>query len=169
MIHIQWLLPACPVRKDAIMVEVRCEIDIRGTAETVFATLVDLRGYGRWLANSAAYTGTTEISDEPITVGTTYVEPSSSGVRRGTVTELEAPTLIGFHQPMTMKPRFFGTIDIHVRYTLTPGDGTVHLDRVATLTLPWQLRPLAPVVVPQFRKEGRRTVEALKKFTESPG
>src|SRR5437867_1130042 len=122
MIHIQRLLPACPVRKDAIMVEVRCEVDIRGSADTVFATLADLRGYGRWLANSSAYPGTTEISADPIAVGTTYVEASSTGVRRGTVTELDAPTRITFHQPMTMKPRFFGTIDIHVRYTLTPGD-----------------------------------------------
>jgi uncharacterized protein YndB with AHSA1/START domain len=169
MIHIQRLLPACPVRKDAIMVEVHCEVDIRGSAEAVFATLADLRGYGRWLGNSAAYTGTTEISGEPIAVGTTYVEPSSTGVRHGTVTELETPTLITFHQPMTMKPSFFGTIDIRVRYTLTPGDGSVHLDRVAILTLPWQLRPLAPVVLPQFRKEGQRTVEALKAFTESQG
>lgn len=140
--------------------------DIRGSAEAVFDALVDLRGYGRWLGSSSAYAGTTEISSDPITTGTTYVEPSPTGVRRGTVTELDRPTRVTFHQPMTMRPRLLGVIDIHVTYTLTPGDGAVHLKRVVTLGFGWPLRLLKPVVLPKFREESERTMQALKAFVE---
>jgi uncharacterized protein YndB with AHSA1/START domain len=143
------------------------ESDIRGSAEAVFDTITDLRGYGRWLGSSTAYAGTTEISSDPVAAGTTYVEPSSSGVRRGMVTELERPARVTFHQPMTMKPKFLGVIDIHVTYTLTPAAEGVHLRRVVSLDLSRPLRLLRPVVVPRFRHENERTMQALKEFVES--
>jgi uncharacterized protein YndB with AHSA1/START domain len=143
------------------------EKDIRGSAEAVFDTIVDLRGYGRWLGSSTEYSGTAEISDDPVKAGTTYVEPSPSGVRRGTVTELDRPARVTFHQPMTLKPAFLGVIDIHVTYTLTPGAGGVHLRRVVALGLGPPMRLLRPVVVPRFRKESERTMRALKEFVES--
>jgi uncharacterized protein YndB with AHSA1/START domain len=148
------------------MPELHIETDIRSTADSVFATLIDLRGYDRWLPKSSAFPGTTEVSSDPVAVGTTYVESSSAGVRRGTVTELQPPTLVTFHQPMTMKPALLGTIDIHVRYTLTKADEVVHLSRVVELTLPWQLKLMKALVLKQFRAESERTVNALKAFLE---
>jgi uncharacterized protein YndB with AHSA1/START domain len=133
----------------------------------VFDAIVDLRGYERWLTSSAAYPGTTEISAGPIGAGTTYVESSSQGVRRGTITEFERPALVTFHQPMTMKPKLVGVIDIRVRYTLTAAAGSVHLSRVVTLTLPPLLKPAQPLVLRQFRQESERTMSALKAFAES--
>lgn len=147
-------------------VTVVLETDIHGPAEAVFDTIVDLRGYGRWLGSSTAYAGTTEINGDPIAAGTTYVEQSSQGVRRGTVTELDRPTGVTFHQPMSMTPRFLGVIDIHVAYTITPAAQGVHLRRVVTLGLPLRLRLLRPVVVPPFRRESERTMRALKEFIE---
>ncbi|HEY7596798.1 MAG TPA: SRPBCC family protein [Actinophytocola sp.] len=149
------------------MVTIKLASDIRGEAEAVFDTLADLRGYGRWLGNSAAYAGTADISSDPVAAGTTYVEPGPTGVRRGTVTEFDRPTRVAFHQPMTMRPRLLGVIDIHVRYTLTEADGTVHLERVVTLTFGWPLRLLRAAVVPQFRRESERTMRALKAHVEA--
>ncbi|HET9141938.1 SRPBCC family protein [Actinophytocola sp.] len=149
------------------MPEIRLETDIRGTADAVFAALVDLRGYGRWLARSSAFPGTTEISPGPVGVGTTYVESSSQGVRRGTVTEYQPPDSVTFHQPMTMKPNLLGVIDIRVRYTLTQAADSVHLRRVVTLTLPAALKLVQPVVLRQFRTESERTMRALKAFVET--
>ncbi|HEU5471274.1 MAG TPA: SRPBCC family protein [Actinophytocola sp.] len=149
------------------MPEIRLESDIRGTAEAVFTALVDLRGYSRWLAPSTAFPGTTEISPGPVGVGTTYVESSSQGVRRGTVTEYQPPDAVAFHQPMTMKPGLLGVIDIRVRYTLTQAADSVQLSRVVTLTLPTLLKLARPVVLREFRKESERTMRALKAFVET--
>ena len=148
------------------MPEIRNEIDIHAPAETVFAAIVDLRGYPRWLPESKAFPGTTEISSEPMVVGTTYVESGPSGVRRGTITELEPPTRVGFHQPMTMKPRLLGVIDIRVAYTLTPTADGVHVLRVVTIKLPAAAKVLQPIIMREFRTEIDRTMKALKVFAE---
>jgi hypothetical protein len=135
----------------------------------VFDAIVDLRGYGRWLDSSADYSGTTEISTDPVAAGTTYVERSGVGVRRGTVTELLPPFLVTFDQPMALRPTLFGVIDIRVTYSLTPSREGVRLDRLVTVELPWQLKLAAPLVVARFRKESERTVQALKAFVEASG
>jgi uncharacterized protein YndB with AHSA1/START domain len=149
------------------MIELHHETEIQSAVETVFAAIVDLRGYDRWLTPSKSYPGTTEISADPITAGTTYVESGPSGVRRGTVTELRPPTRVTFHQPMTMKPRDLGIIDITVSYTLTPTAASVQVDRVTTLTIPWPLKLVQPLVARQFRREIQRTLLALKAYAES--
>jgi uncharacterized protein YndB with AHSA1/START domain len=149
------------------MVTLSMETEINGSAEAVFDAITDLRGYGRWLDTSSAYAGTTDISTDPIAAGTTYVEPSPSGVRRGTVTELTRPASVTFHQPMTMKPRLLGVIDIHVTYTLTPVAAGVHLGRTVDLVIGWPLRAAQPLVLRQFRAESERTMRALKTFVEA--
>ena len=150
------------------MVEIVLETEIHAPAEAVFAAIVDLRGYRRWLGSSAAYAGTTDISTDPVVAGTTYVESGPSGVRHGTVTELRAPSRVSFHQPMTMKPRLLGVIDIDVTYTLDPAPAGVRVGRVVTLVINWPLRLVQPLVVAQFRREGQRTMRALKAFAETP-
>src|ERR1039458_4949109 len=98
------------------MIEIQYEAEVHCTAEKVFDVILDLRGYDRWLAASKGYGGITDISSDPVTLGTIYVEPGRKGVRHGTITEFEPPMKVVFHQPMTMKPRFLGIIDIRVRY-----------------------------------------------------
>ena len=149
------------------MAEIRVETDIAGSAEAIFDIIVDLRGYDRWLPPSKAFPGTTEISDGPIGVGTTYVESSADGIRRGTVTAFDRPTRVAFHQPMSMKPRALGTVDIGVTYTLTPAGASTHVVRVVELALPLALKPAKPIVLRAFRREIERTVAALKAYVES--
>ncbi len=86
------------------MIESEYEIEVRCSAETLFDVIVDLHGYDRWLATSKALLGITDISSDPVALGTTYIESSSTGVHHGKVTEVEPPTQVGFHQPMTMEP-----------------------------------------------------------------
>src|SRR5207253_426903 len=64
-------------------------------------------------------------------------------------------------------PRLLGVIDILVRYTLTPAADSVHVSRDVTLSIPLALKPMQPYVVRQFRREGARTLSALKAFAET--
>lgn len=150
------------------MVQIRQDVDIDASAETVFGVLADLRGYDAWLTGSRSYAGTVEVSGGTVGLGTTYTEPGPFGVRQGMVTEYEPPTRLTFGQPMTMKPRFLGTIGISVALELTELTPTsVHLSRVVTLTVDWPLKLVRPLVVRQFRTESERTLAALKEYAES--
>ena len=114
------------------------------------------------------FRGTTAISSDPVTLGTTYVEPGPFGTRNGTVTEFERPTAVTFRQPMTLRLRA-GTVDVTLRYTLTPGPGAevTHVARLVTIMVPPRLRPIQPVLVRAFRTESTRTLLALKAYADT--
>jgi uncharacterized protein YndB with AHSA1/START domain len=147
------------------MIRILSEADIACSAERIFDLIADFRGQDRWLGRSSAFHGTVDISANPVTLGTTYREPGPFGVRNGTVTELERPTKITFHQPMSMILHL-GTIDVLLRYTLTPQATSTHVQRVVTLRVPWSLQLLQPVIVRQFRIESSRTLRALKAYAD---
>jgi uncharacterized protein YndB with AHSA1/START domain len=146
------------------MVEMPSEADIYCSAEKVFYLITDFRGQDRWLKKSSSFRGTDEVSTNPVTLGATYREPGPFGVRNGKVIELERPTKLTFHQPMTLKLRS-GTID--VRYTLTPRGDMTHVRRVVTIGVPRWLRLFRPVVAGQFRAESGRTLRALKAYADT--
>jgi len=149
------------------MIEIASEADVERAAETVFDVMVDFRGQDRWLAKSSVFRGTSEISSNPVTLGTTYREPGPPGVRKGTVTELERPTKLTCHQPLTMRLRV-GTVDATLHYTLTPtGSESTHVRRAVTLGIPWSLKLFQPVLVRAFRRESERTLLALKAYAET--
>jgi uncharacterized protein YndB with AHSA1/START domain len=143
------------------MTELTLEADIGAPAEKVFDLITDFGGQDRWLGRSSSFRGTTLLSPGPVVLGTRYRESEPFGVRNGTVTEFERPARVTFHQPMTMKLHA-GTIDVTVRYTLTPTAGSTHVTRVVTLGIPRSLKLVQPLLVSAFRKESRRTLLALK-------
>jgi uncharacterized protein YndB with AHSA1/START domain len=144
------------------------EADIRCPAEQIFDLITDFGGQDRWLSKSSAFRGTTAISSDRVTLGTTYREPGPFGVRNGTVTEFERPATITFHQPMTMRLHT-GTVDVILRYALMPDSaaGVTHVARVVTLTIPPSLRLVQPVLVRAFRVESTRTLTALKAYADT--
>ena len=146
------------------------EADIRCAAEKIFDVITDFGGQDRWLARSSAFRGTTAISPDPVTLGTTYREPSPFGVRNGTVTEFERPTAVTVRQPMTLRLRA-GTVDVTLRYTLGPGPdaGVTQVKRVVTIAVPPRLRLIQPVLVRAFRTESTRTLMALKAYADALG
>jgi uncharacterized protein YndB with AHSA1/START domain len=149
------------------VVQVRLETEIEAPADAIFAAIVDFRGYERWLTTSSAFDGITDISSEPIALGTTWTEPGPNGVRHGTVTEFEPPTRVTFHAPMTLQPRLLGVMDISVTITLSPTTDSVRVRRVVTIGVPWVLKLVQPIVVRRFRVESARTMDALKAFAET--
>lgn len=151
------------------MTEIAAEADIRSPAEKIFELIIDFRGQDRWLTPSSAYHGTLEVSSDPVTLGTTYREPGPFGVRHGRVTEFERPTTITFHQPMTIRLHA-GTVDVVLRYTLTPGGSMTRVRRVVALGIPWSLKLVQPVLIRAFRTESSRTLLALKAYADTlPG
>lgn len=98
-------------------------------------------------------------------LGTTYREPGPFGVRNGTVTEVERPATVTFHQPMRMRLHS-GTVDVTLRYMLTQNPGSTRVRRVLTLGIPWSLRLLQPILVREFRTESARTLAALKTYAD---
>jgi hypothetical protein len=148
------------------VIDLPAEAEIRCPAETIFEVIIDFRGQERWLPMSSAFRGTTEISSDPVTLGTTYREPGPFGVRNGTVTEFERPAKITFHQPMTLRLHS-GTIDVTLRYRLMAGTGSIHVNRTVTLGIPRSLTLVRPVIVRQFRSESARTLQMLKEYAET--
>ena len=144
------------------------EADIECSADRLFDLITDFRGQDRWLTKSSSFHGTNDISTNPVTLGATYCEPGPFGVRNGKVIELERPTNLTFHQPMTLKLGL-GVIDVTVRYVLTPGAGSTHVHRAVTIEVPSALRLFQPLVANEFRKESGRTLLALKAYAERLG
>ena len=149
------------------MVELRFETDVGASADDVFSLLADLRGYDRWLPRSSAFHGTSTISDGPIGVGTTYVEPGPLGTRHGVVTRLTRPTRLDFEQPMTLRPSFLGVIGIKLFHTLTPEGDHVHVLRRLELTPSGPIKLAMPLVVSAFRSENERMMQVLKSSAET--
>jgi uncharacterized protein YndB with AHSA1/START domain len=149
------------------MVELKFEAEIRASAERVFSLLADLRNYDRWLPTSSAFHGTVAISEGPIVVGTTYVEPGPLGTRHGILTEMDRPIQLAFEQPMTLKPRALGVIGIRLIHTLTPNGASVHLLRALELSPRGPVRWAMPFLVGMFRSENDRMMRTLKAYAEA--
>ena len=149
------------------MVELSFEAEIRASAERVFSLLLELRDYDRWLPRSSAFHGTSKISDGPIKVGTTYVEPGPLGTRHGIVTRSIRPTHLDFEQPMLLRPRAFGAIGIKLFHRLTPEGDHVHVLRSLELSPEGPIRLAMPLVISSFRSENARMMKTLKTFAEN--
>ncbi len=146
------------------MIELRFDRLIGADAARVFALLADLRDYDRWLPRSTAFHGTSRISEGPIRLGTTYVEESPFGIRRGIITGFVPPTTLNFEQPMQLKPAFFGEIGIKLFHTLTPQGKGVQVLRQLQLTPKGPVTLFAPIIAHAFRIENERMMTALRSF-----
>jgi uncharacterized protein YndB with AHSA1/START domain len=160
---------------------IHLSITINAPASEVFTIVADLPTYHNWLPESSAFKGTTQVSHNPVKLGTTYHEPGPAGTRKGEVIEFEPPGTgktgkITFKQPMSMKPYVLGMVlDVKVEMTVTEertedqaGVKTV-LKRDVSLSYPWALWALKPFIDAEFKKESLRTLESLKAYAEGLG
>ena len=137
-------------------------IDIAAPIEQVFALLSDLQSYSRWLPPSGLFNATTEVSDSPVRLGTTYRDGARAPLY-GRVTAYSPPESLAFHQENRM-PLGRLAIDIQYRLEAIPG-GT----RVYRTTSPRFYGPasfLQGLIIPSIRKENLRTLEMMKKHLE---
>jgi uncharacterized protein YndB with AHSA1/START domain len=151
------------------MAAISVTTDINAPAEKVFDVITDLQSYSKWLPDSTAFKGTTEVSNTPVKLGTTYVESTPGGVRSGKVLEFERPLKVVFHQPMKLNPVSEGlVIDIKVEVILKEkGERVTTVERNVYLEYPEPLRELRAAFDKGAGEEGARVMDLLKKRVES--
>ena len=148
------------------MTTIERHVDIAASPEVVFDIVSDLHGYGRWLPSAGDYEGTSEISPPPVAVGTSYVEHSRHGVRRGVVIALARPDVVAFRQPMTLSPSLAGTIDSTVSLSVAANAIGARVTRTVELGIPRRLAPVRSLIVGRYAHESERMLLALKAFAE---
>jgi uncharacterized protein YndB with AHSA1/START domain len=138
-------------------------IDIARPVEQVFTLLADLPNYPRWLPPSGLYAATTQVSDIPIRLGTTYVDGAKQITLRGSVTEYRPPHALAFHQE-TRSP--LGRLSIEIHYRLEAQGAGTRVYRTATPHFFGALALLRPLIVRSIRRENLRTLAMMKRYLE---
>ena len=139
--------------------------------EPLFGLLSDLPNYGDWLPGSGQYGQTTDVEPYPVRQGTRYHDgrPGEPGKDWwGTVTGFQPPGSLDFHHTIHVR-QLRATIDVHIHYSLEPGDGGTQVTRwlVLDIAMPAVLRPVRPLITASFDKENVRTLAALKQYAEA--
>jgi uncharacterized protein YndB with AHSA1/START domain len=140
-------------------------IDIASPVEHVFALIADLPNYHRWLPPSGLYGATTQVSDTPVTLGTTYVDGKQATLQ-GRVTDFRPPVAIAFHQESRL---LLSRLSIDIRYRLEPLDAHTRVYRATTPRLSGVLAPLRPMIMRPIRNENLRALAMMKQYLEHEG
>jgi uncharacterized protein YndB with AHSA1/START domain len=137
-------------------------IDIASPVERVFALIADLPNYHRWLPPSGLYGATTQVSETPVTLGTTYVDGKQATLQ-GRVTDFDPPVAIAFHQESRL---LLSRLSIDIRYRLEPLGAHTRIYRTTTPRLSGVLAFLWPMIIGPIRKENLRTLAMMKQHLE---
>ncbi len=140
-------------------------IDIARPVEQVFALIADLPNYHRWLPPSGLYGATTQVSDTPVTLGTTYVDGKQAKLH-GRVTEFRPPDAIAFHQEARL---LLSHLAIDIRYRLEPLGAQTRVYRITTPRLSGALAFLRPMIERPIRDENLRTLAMMKQYLQHEG
>jgi carbon monoxide dehydrogenase subunit G len=140
-------------------------IDIASPVERVFALIADLPNYHRWLPQSGLYGATTQESETPVTLGTTYVDGKQATLR-GRVTEFRPPFALTFHQEARL---LLSRLSIDIRYRLEPLGAYTRVYRTTTPRVSGVLALLQPMIVRPIRNENLRTLAMMKQYLEREG
>jgi uncharacterized protein YndB with AHSA1/START domain len=140
-------------------------IEIARPVEQVFALIADLPNYHRWLPPSRLYGTTTQVSDTPVTLGTSYVDGKQATLH-GRVTEYRPPYALAFHQEARL---LLSRLSIDIRYRLEPHGADTRVYRTTTPRLSGVLALLQPLIVRPIRNENLRTLAMMKQYLEHEG
>ncbi len=146
----------------------RVETLIKRSPETVFELLADLAGYTAWLPPSSLYKQITDISEQPVQVGTTYLDRGQTYDMRGEVTKYKPYTRLAFHQSAFInRPGARGELHMYIRYMLTPKEEGTRVLRTCEIHTTDLLAMLQPFVVGSIRTESERIMQRMKWYLEA--
>ena len=138
------------------------DLEIPRPPSAVFDALTRLGALRGRIGTSGTYAGTVDVTDDPVRVGSTYVDRTPIGRLRGEVLELESGRRVVFRQALPS-----GALDVRIRYELERVPAGTHLVRTGEITTRRWLAIVHPLVVWTTRAENRRTMAALKTSLEA--
>ena len=138
------------------------DLAIKRSPAVVYEALTSLGQLRVRLDTSSTYRGTVEVSDDPVRVGSTYVDRTPLGELHGEVLELEPDRRVVFRQATARRD-----LDIRITYALEPVAGGTRLVRTGVITTRGWLGAVHPLVVWATRAENRRTMAAIKTSLEA--
>ena len=140
----------------------RLDLAIGRPPAVVFDALTRLGQLRGRIESSSTYRGTVDVSDDPVRVGSTYVDRTPIGRLRGEVLALEEGRRVVFRQATAR-----GDLDVGITYDLEPTPDGTRLVRTGEITTRRWLALVHPVVVWTTRAENRRTMDRLKASLEA--
>jgi uncharacterized protein YndB with AHSA1/START domain len=135
--------------------------DIARPPAVVFDALTRLGQLQGRIASSSTYRGTADVSDDPVRVGSTYVDRTPIGRLRGEVLTLEQDRRVVFRQATAG-----GDLDVRITYDLEPTSNGTRLVRTGEITTRRWLAFVHPIVVWTTGAENRRTMDRLQTSLE---
>ncbi len=134
--------------------------EINSPMGRVFQLITDLKRYNQWLPASRLYTAVSDVSQEPVRLGTTYVDNGSVAMM-GEVTAFHPPAHITFSQTSP-------NVDLTIHYMLATIDKRTRVARDVDFQPKGMLTKLfAPLAMGRIRKENERVLQAMKTYLES--
>ena len=131
---------------------VTLDVDIARPPSAVFDALTRLGRLRGRIESSSTYRGTVDVSDDPVRVGSTYVDRTPIGRLQGEVLALEENSRVVFRQATAR-----GDLDVRITYDLEPMPTGTRLVRTGEITTRGWLALVHPIVVWTTSAENRRT------------
>jgi hypothetical protein len=109
-----------------------------------------------------------ELSENPVKLGTKYVDRGKSSTMYGEVTVYQPPTAITFRQRTAIKVGVtLGSLTVTVQYTLKNVPSGTQVMRDTTVTTGGLLWPLQSILVNRIRPENEHILQAMKHALEA--
>jgi uncharacterized protein YndB with AHSA1/START domain len=146
------------------MIRVELNTVIARPIGDVFGRLTDVSGYSKWMPKVGLFIKSSQTSEGPVGVGTTYYDKGWMGTFVGEIVEFSSPTRVVFEE----KLRWLGVTVMEARpeYDLVSTQTGTEVHHTAVGRLFGIFNVMQPVVAWMAHGERLRTVQALKDSLE---
>lgn len=137
---------------------------INASAQIVFDRIADFAHYDQWLPSSNMYKSVMSVSDNPVRLGSTYVDQGTNSTMHGRVTVCESPRIITFHQVTHLKLLMIipAGLEVTIAYQLEPNGSGTTVVRDVTVQASGMMSLMQSMLLPRITTESQRILTALK-------
>ena len=137
---------------------------INAPPQAVFDCLADFAHYDHWLPPSDMYKSVMQVSDNPVKLGSTYVDKGTNSTMHGSVTVYQPPQKITFHQVTQIKLLMvkLAGLEVTIAYQLTADGAGTNVERDVTVQASGLLALLQSRLLTGITAESQRILAALK-------
>lgn len=137
---------------------------INASPQTIFDRIADFANYDQWLPSSNMYKSVMSVSDNPVRLGSTYVDQGTNSTMNGRVTVYESPRKITFHQVTHLKLLMIipAGLAVTIAYQLEPNGSSTTVVRDVTVQASGLMSLMQSMLLPRITAESQRILTALK-------